>query len=172
MSWLNVTIKLPAHWVTETEDGLAVPNVVGCIENYLGESVDVDHAEGDYVLYSTSGHARYGIASIGVELDELSALRVPWWVDDDGQGDEVAPPTWTMYDGREPVGEYLLHGHVGNIMSRGELVAILDGTHAWAKTPLGYFDEQPSIADAPITHLVGARHPDDEDDIDDDLAVL
>lgn len=175
MSWLNADIKIPRHWY-HPENEQPWPNVIELIGNYLNEGdTDISDTDGtDYVIVSFSGHARHGLYSIGTELDELCELRVPWRVADDGDGDEIAPPSWHLYDGRE-VGdgtEHLLFGHSDNMISRGECVSILAGNHAWAVTILGYFDDQPTLEAASIEHLANAPHPDDDDDVDDELAVM
>lgn len=176
-AWLNVSVKIPARWVGADDE--SVPDAVECIIAYFnagdGVETEIEYDGGDAAIVSTGGRARYGMASIEDSLNELIRLRIPFVVRDDGEGPEGgAPPSWMLYDGHvSPAGDkgrYITGSDEG--MSRAVLVAILEGTHAWARTPLDYFDHPPTLEQCSIEHLEGAPHPDDEDDIDEEVAVL
>ena len=180
MSWLNVTVKIPASWWPDRDESEHPFNVFACIANtlYNGDgNIDVDTTDDGGLLVSTAGHARYGMCSIDRELGELVELRIPYCVEDDGQGDETAPSDWHLYDGHDTEGRdpMTLHFHgLEDGMTYGELKAILAGEHAWAKTPLEFFENAPTIERCSIEHLLDAPHPDDEeaDHYDDTTAVL
>lgn len=180
MSWLEVRIKLPEHWVG-TDDDMGPDLLPDCVvyldaELCAGGPPEVERHDG-HVVVSLSGETSYGMATLRAEFARLIDLRIPFEVFDDGQSDEPTPPDWYLYDGREvPPCERsssAVYFHAGTTtMTRGELQAILDGTHGWARTPLDYFDARPTLEACSIEHLIGAPHPDETDDVDDARAVL
>lgn len=56
-------------------------------------------------------------------------------------------------------------------MTAGTYQAICQGKHEWAKTHWEFFHRQPSLPSA-APWLLDAPHPDDEDVVDDEMAVL
>ena len=57
------------------------------------------------------------------------------------------------------------------VMTAGTYHAICQGAHEWAKTHWEFFHCQPSLPSA-APWLLDAPHPDDEDVVDDEMAVL
>lgn len=168
----RVTMTLPAKW--RGEDG-QWPYAVQNLLDYLGGFVNNEEPSAPgFTQVTAEGSANYGLSGMDVDgyLDPLTKLRIPW----EGQGDAKYEyeAEWYLFDGN-PEGKILSGLPSGQdgplVMTAGTYHAICQGEHEWAKTHWEFFHRQPSLPSA-APWLLDAPHPDDEDVVDDEMAVL
>lgn len=172
---IGVTLRVlvPAKWKGE---GGSWPGVIGNLADHLcsWSGPDDDAAGPGFVVITMMGDANYGLSGCDIDgyLDPLTKLRIPW----EGQGDAKYEyeAEWMLFDGNAE--GKILAGLPSSqdgplVMTAGTYHAINQGVHEWAKTHWEFFHRQPGLP-AAAPWLLDAPHPDDEDAVDDEMAVL
>lgn len=170
---VTLHVLVPAKWKGEDESW---PGVISEVADHLCSWSGPDDAAAGpgFVAVTMMGDANYGLSGMMHDgyLDELTKRRIPW----EGQGDAKYEyeAEWMLYDGN-PDGKVLSGLPSGQdgplVMTADTYHAINLGEHEWARTHWEFFHCQPGLPDT-APWLLDAPHPDDEDAVDDELAVL